>query len=82
MVGLQIATVQTANGPVVLTSDAAYLYSNLEMDWPVGLIMGSLTDAMDGLNMCRESGKVLVPGHDTEVAKRFPEVKPGVYKIA
>ncbi len=82
MMGHQIAIVQTAKGAVVLSSDAAYLYSNLEMDWPVGLIMSTLTDAMDALTVCKESGEIVVPGHDSEVTKRFPEVKPGVYKIA
>ncbi|MGA3116760.1 MAG: N-acyl homoserine lactonase family protein [Syntrophobacteraceae bacterium] len=82
MMGLQIAIVQTARGPVVLASDAAYLYSNLEMDWPVGLHMSTLTDAMDAIAVCKESGKIVVPGHDSEVEKKFPEVKPGVYKIA
>lgn len=82
MVGLQIATVNTSAGPVVLTSDASYLYSNMEMGWPVGLIMGSLTDAIDGLQICKNSGNIHIPGHDITVTEKFPEVAPGVYKIA
>jgi glyoxylase-like metal-dependent hydrolase (beta-lactamase superfamily II) len=82
MMGLQIAMVKTAKGPVVLTSDISYLYDNLDMNWPVGLIMGSLTDAMEGLDVCRESGKIMVPGHDMKITEKYPEVKPGVFRIA
>ena len=85
MMGHQVAIVQTAKGPVVLASDAAYLYSNLDLNWPVGLCMTDITDGMDAIRLCKEKagkGGLVIPGHDPLVMKKFPEVKPGIFKIA
>ncbi|MDY6880605.1 MAG: MBL fold metallo-hydrolase [Desulfatiglans sp.] len=84
-VGLQSLNVKTAKGPVVLASDASYAYSNYEEDWPVGIIHGEMTDALDGMQRFRKilgRNGTFVPGHDTEVLKKFPEIMPGVAKIA
>ena len=84
MMGHQIMVIKSAGKTVVLPSDAAYLYSNLEMNWPVGLCMTDITDGMDAIRICKEqAGKsgIIVPSHDLEVSKKFPEVAPGVFKV-
>lgn len=83
--GCQGVIVNTAKGPVVLASDSVYLYGNFEMDWPPGICMTDLTDALDGMKRYREilkSGGFLIPGHDLAVMEKFPVIKPGVVRIA
>ena len=83
--GCQAAIVNTAKGPVVLASDSVNLYSNFEMDWPPGICMTNLTDALDGMKYYREvlkSGGILIPGHDLAVMERFPEIREGIVRIA
>ena len=43
--GLQIVTVNTARGPVVLTSDASHFYHNVETRQPVQIITEPARDA-------------------------------------
>ena len=68
---------------VVLASDNAYLYENLET--PVAI--GSTSDAAANLAALRRmratasSPRLVVPGPDPQVAARFEEVAPGVVVI-
>ncbi|MBI2877753.1 MAG: N-acyl homoserine lactonase family protein [Candidatus Tectomicrobia bacterium] len=80
--GHSILVVNTAKGPVVLTSDAVYLYENLEKDWPIGLIMTDLDDVMRGMARVRRLGGVMVPGHDPKIMEKFPAAGPNIVKIA
>lgn len=83
--GLQMAIVNTAKGPVVLTSDAAYIYGNLEKGWPVGILQNSSLEAMDAISVIKDhqqNGAIVIPGHDPKVARIYPEVKQGIYRIA
>lgn len=82
--GLQVVSVETARGPVVLTSDASHFYRNIERRDPVQIIT-SLPQMLRGFDLIDElagASRLVVTGHDPEVAKRFDEVEPGIIKIA
>ena len=82
--GLQVLSVETAKGTVVLTSDASHFYRNIERRDPVQIIT-NLPQMLQGFERIDElagSPARVVTGHDPEVAKRFDEVEPGIIKIA
>lgn len=82
--GLQVVSVETARGPVVLTSDASHFYRNIERRDPVQIIT-NLPQMLRGFERIDElagAGRRIVTGHDPEVAKRFDQVEPGIIKVA
>jgi glyoxylase-like metal-dependent hydrolase (beta-lactamase superfamily II) len=82
--GLQIVTVQTARGTVVLTSDASHFYRNVETRQPVQ-IMTNLPEMLEAFETIHELAgpeKLIVAGHDPQVAERFKVPEPGIIKIA
>ena len=82
--GLQIVTVQTERGTVVLTSDASHFYHNVETRQPTQIIT-SLPEMLEGFETIHElagAEKLIVAGHDPLVADRFKVIAPGVIKIA
>jgi glyoxylase-like metal-dependent hydrolase (beta-lactamase superfamily II) len=82
--GLQIVTVQTARGPVVLTSDASHFYRNVETRQPVQIItsLPEMLQAFETIHELAGPEKLIVAGHDPQVAERFKVVEPGIVKIA
>lgn len=66
--------VTTAGAPVVLASDAAHYYEEIEKDRPFSIFtdLVGLHRGYDTLRALRDDGAVLVPGHDPEVMRRFP----------
>jgi glyoxylase-like metal-dependent hydrolase (beta-lactamase superfamily II) len=82
--GLQILSVNTARGPVVLTSDASHFYHNVENRQPTQIIT-SLPEMLDGFETIHALAgpqKLIVAGHDPQVRERFKEMEPGIIKIA
>lgn len=69
----QFATVQTPEGTIVLASDNAYLYENLDQRRPIAQTLDSLSNlrAQDRMKMLASSPRLIVPGHDPEVFRRF-----------
>jgi glyoxylase-like metal-dependent hydrolase (beta-lactamase superfamily II) len=63
--------------PVVLASDAAHFYDELERDRPFAVI-ADLAEMYEGYDTLRElsgaPGAHLVPGHDPAVMERYPPV--------
>ena len=81
--GLQIVTVETGRGTVVLASDASHFYRNVETRQPVQ-IMTSLPEmlaAFETIHALAGAERLIVAGHDPEVADRFERVEPGIIKI-
>ena len=74
---------KTAAGTVVLASDNVYMYLNLEKHEPIAqsLDKESNLHAQDRMKDLAAKPNLIIPGHDPEVMKRFPEVAPGVVKI-
>lgn len=81
--GLQIVTVQTARGPVVLTSDASHFYHNVETRQPVQIItsLPEMLTAFETIHALAGAARLIVAGHDPQVAERFKVVEPGIIKI-
>jgi glyoxylase-like metal-dependent hydrolase (beta-lactamase superfamily II) len=74
--GQLITVVRSEGGDVVLASDAAHFYEELEFDRPFAVV-GDLVDmyaAYDVLEELARAGSEVVPGHDPQVARRYPRV--------
>src|SRR3970282_2040893 len=73
--GLQIVTVETARGTVVLTSDASHFYRNVETGQPVQIItsLPEMLQAFETIRARAGAERLIVAGHDPEVGDR---VKP------
>ena len=82
--GLQIVTVDTARGRVVLTSDASHFYRNVERRQPVQIItnLPEMYAAFETIDALAGSERLVVTGHDPQVADRFKQVEPGIIRIA
>jgi glyoxylase-like metal-dependent hydrolase (beta-lactamase superfamily II) len=79
----QFATVRTSAGTVVLASDNAYLYENLERHRPIGQTLDSLSNLQAQARMLRLASdpRLIVPGHDPAVFTRFPTPGDGIARI-
>jgi glyoxylase-like metal-dependent hydrolase (beta-lactamase superfamily II) len=84
----QFVGVNTAVGTIVLASDNAYLYENLEKHLPIaqtvqgdpGAVASNLA-AQDRMMKLAASPKFVIPGHDPAVFERFPTPGNGVARI-
>jgi glyoxylase-like metal-dependent hydrolase (beta-lactamase superfamily II) len=79
----QFAGVKTTAGTVVLASDNAYLYENLEKRLPIAQTLDAASNlkAQERMLALAASPSLVIPGHDPAVFERFPAVAPGVVKI-
>jgi glyoxylase-like metal-dependent hydrolase (beta-lactamase superfamily II) len=72
--GQQVFAIVTPGEPVVLASDAAHFYEELEYDRPFGIVVNliEMYEAYETLReLRRELGAEVVPGHDPRVTERF-----------
>ena len=72
--GLQVVRVETANGPLVLASDAAHFYENYETRNPFPLVV-DVEDMLKGYDLLTKLAgerRLVIPGHDPLVRHRFP----------
>jgi glyoxylase-like metal-dependent hydrolase (beta-lactamase superfamily II) len=75
--GLQVARVKTRRGHVVLGSDAAHFYANLERERPFP-VLDTVAGVLEGYRTMRRlasSEAHIVPGHDPLVLTRYPAVR-------
>ena len=74
--GQQVTVVRAAGGDIVLASDAAHFYEELELERPFAVMhdLEGMYAAYDLLKRYEREGAVVVPGHDPEVARRFRRV--------
>jgi glyoxylase-like metal-dependent hydrolase (beta-lactamase superfamily II) len=77
--GMQIVSVATARGTVVLASDASHLQAHVAEDQPadVAADVVRMYSAFDRITELASSPELIIPGHDPEVFTRFPAV-PGL----
>jgi glyoxylase-like metal-dependent hydrolase (beta-lactamase superfamily II) len=70
-------------GTIVLASDNAYLYENLERHRPIAQTLDSLSNlrAQDRMFRLASERRLVVPGHDMEVFARFPKPGNGIARI-
>ncbi|KAI3593393.1 MBL-fold metallo-hydrolase superfamily (plasmid) [Cupriavidus sp. U2] len=85
--GLQVVRVRTARGWVLLASDAAHFYENLDAKNPFPAVF-SMEDMLDGYALIEglvDDHDCIVPGHDPKVCERYPLAIPScpyAYRIA
>jgi glyoxylase-like metal-dependent hydrolase (beta-lactamase superfamily II) len=74
--GLQCVRVATANGPVVLASDASHYYENFEKGkvFPVTIDIADVLVGYQRLVTLAGSSRRVVPGHDPLVLVRYPAI--------
>ena len=76
--GLQAMRVWTTRGWVVLASDAAHLYANIERALPFPVVF-NVADMLSGhatLLQLASSPDHVIPGHDPLVMARYPAARP------
>jgi glyoxylase-like metal-dependent hydrolase (beta-lactamase superfamily II) len=82
--GLQVVRVQTARGPLVLASDAFHFNENRIRRAPFPIV-ADVTAMLEGFRRCEELAggdpSLLIAGHDPEVARCWPPLKPGLPDI-
>jgi glyoxylase-like metal-dependent hydrolase (beta-lactamase superfamily II) len=79
----QFVGVSTRSGIVVLASDNAYLYQNLEQHLAIAQTLDAASNLAAQARMLKLAAapKFVIPGHDPAVFERFPVVKSGVVRI-
>jgi glyoxylase-like metal-dependent hydrolase (beta-lactamase superfamily II) len=79
----QFVAVNTRKGIVVLASDNAYLYENLEKHLAIAQTVDAASNLEAQTRMLKlaASPSLVVPGHDPEVFVRFPKPGHGVARI-
>lgn len=72
--GLQVVRVETAQGPVVLASDASHFYAHFENDrvFPVVYNVADVLEGYRTLYRLAGPGRRIIPGHDPLVLERYP----------
>ena len=79
----QYVGVQTSKGTVVLASDNAYLYENLDTRKPIAQTLDAESNlrAQDRMRALASALKLVIPGHDPAVFDRFTHVSDRIVKI-
>jgi glyoxylase-like metal-dependent hydrolase (beta-lactamase superfamily II) len=83
--GETIAILETASGPLVLASDAAHFYEQLEYGWPFFAFtdLGEMRQALALIqSLARDGNATVVPGHDGRTRSRFPAAPGSAGAIA
>ncbi len=82
--GLQVLRVRTRRGWVVVASDAAHFYENMETvsPFPVVYNVGDMVRAYDRMKELAETPQHIVPGHDPLVMARYPAVSRDLDEVA
>jgi len=80
--GLQAVRVETARGPVVLASDVAHFWANLEraIPFPIVVDLSAYLDSHRRLRTLAPSLDHIIPGHDPLVLARYP-AEPGTSDV-
>ncbi len=81
--GLQIVRVKTQRGYVVLGSDAAHFYANMEREDPFP-VFDSISEVLEGNRTMRRlatSPDHIIPGHDPLVMERYPAARKGLEHV-
>ena len=73
---LQAVRVHTRAGWIVLASDAAHLYANMDEGRPFPIVfdVGRMIDGWRRLRELADAPELVVPGHDPLVMRRYPAV--------
>jgi len=78
--GLQFVQVHTRRGMVVLASDAAHFYENMESGRPFTILVDAAEtlESYDLVRRAAEGPDHIIPGHDPLVMARYPAPSPSL----
>jgi len=81
--GIQCVRVYTRRGYLVLASDVAHYYANMEQERPFPFLTNVLdsVEAYARLRALASEDGLIIPGHDPLVLKSFPPAIPGIEGI-
>jgi len=83
--GELLTRIDTANGGLIMTVDAAHFYEQIENEWPF-FAFTDLDEMAAGLHFINElaekTGATVIPGHDARVRDRFPAAEGAAGAIA
>lgn len=81
--GMQFVRVRTRRGWVVLASDTAHFYANMDQSRPFPLFydMGDMMAGFAALKAAASSDNHIIPGHDPLVLSRYPAAPGGAPDI-
>jgi glyoxylase-like metal-dependent hydrolase (beta-lactamase superfamily II) len=76
--GLQAVRVWTRRGWLVLASDAAHLYANIDERRPFPIVqdVAAMLEGHHTLRKLASADDLVIPGHDPRVLERFPAARP------
>jgi glyoxylase-like metal-dependent hydrolase (beta-lactamase superfamily II) len=76
--GIQVVRVWTQRGWVVLASDTAHFYRNMDEGRPFPIVynVGEMLEGHRTLRQLADSPAHIIPGHDPLVLTRYPAAKP------
>lgn len=79
----QYVAVQVAGGRIVIASDNAYLYENLDRGIPIAQTLDATSNlaAQQRMRTLASEPRLVVPGHDPAVFERFPRLAPNVVRL-
>jgi glyoxylase-like metal-dependent hydrolase (beta-lactamase superfamily II) len=79
----QFVSAKTSAGTVVFASDNAYLYENLDQRVAIAQTVDAASNlrAQDRMLSLVTDRRLVIPGHDPEVMRRFPAVREGIVAI-
>jgi glyoxylase-like metal-dependent hydrolase (beta-lactamase superfamily II) len=79
----QYVAVRTRSGIVVLASDNAYVYENLDKHLAIAQTLDPAANlrAQDRMLKMAAAARLVIPGHDAQVFLRFPGVGQGIVRI-
>ena len=82
--GLQVVRVETARGPVVLASDAAHYYANLQKRSPFPIVynVGDMAQGWEIVERLAGHPDRFIPGHDPIVSEIYPRASDKVDAFA
>jgi len=81
--GLQVVTVPTVRGEIVLASDAAHYWDNIRerSPFPIVVDVEGMLEAHEKIEALADGPYHIIPGHDPKVLEIFPKL-PGNNNIA
>jgi glyoxylase-like metal-dependent hydrolase (beta-lactamase superfamily II) len=76
----QYATVKLRSGTAVFASDNAYLYENFDKHVPISQTLDAASNlrAQERMLTLASDRRLIIPGHDPDVFRRFPLLRPDV----
>lgn len=80
----QYVGVRTRAGTIIVASDNAYLYQNLEQRQPIAQTLDPVANlaAQARMKQLASAPELVVPGHDAAVFTKFPTVAANVVRIS